>query len=660
MQDAAAAFNLPTAATVSIPTTVIHSSNCCSGSSGNDTSPVTTPILSIEAVQIVLDDDEQLLFQTLLQTAIAYEQGTIRLPPAATTTLTTSTGDGNAKPTTTTSTTTPLPQGSIEIRVAGGWVRDKLLGLQTHDVDVAVDSLTGVQFATAVQLFCKQHSQRVGKMGVIAANPAQSKHLETATMVMNNVDVDFCNLRADEVYQEDSRIPMCTFGTPAQDAARRDFTCNALFYNIRTRAVEDWTGRGLQDLIAGQLVTPLEPVRTFRDDPLRVLRAIRFAVRYNFALDPALEAAAVLPEIHQALHLKVSRERVGKELEAMLSGKGANPVAALNTIARLKLAGGVFCVPNLDSRDVNNYKVSRVKGHILGAPYEGTHQANTAARERGWEESSVLLNILPTVVQAHSRARSDKSVTFAEHRLLPVVTFLLPFRTLLYDEANKLDKEFSVVAWIFREGIKFNNKDVAAVTTFMETVDIMANFLRLAAMEAAHTGELEICRLDAGLLLRSTKELWVSTLLLATVLKVRQRQQGQDGVSTAEHQVDWIELSNAVYLAILDLDLDESWKMRPLLDGKAVIQALDLPRGPTVGTYLDEQMRWMLLHPAGSREECQRHLLSVKRHFDEQETQDCLGKSDGTGKQPSSPVHNDVQDGAQHFSKKVHVESMEM
>jgi hypothetical protein len=77
---------------------------------------------------------------------------------------------------------------SVVVRVAGGWVRDKVLGLPTHDVDIALDTCTGVEFATFLKEYLtkqeteKYGGQRIGKIGVIAANPAQSKHLETATM----------------------------------------------------------------------------------------------------------------------------------------------------------------------------------------------------------------------------------------------------------------------------------------------------------------------------------------------------------------------------------------------------------------------------------------------------------------------------------------------
>jgi tRNA nucleotidyltransferase (CCA-adding enzyme) len=99
---------------------------------------------------------------------------------------------------------------------------------------------------------------------VIPANPDQSKHLETATLKVHGLPIDFVHLR-NEQYSHDSRIPAIEVGTPLEDAERRDFTINALFYNLHTRQIEDLTGKGLKDLENGIIRTPLEPHTTFLD-----------------------------------------------------------------------------------------------------------------------------------------------------------------------------------------------------------------------------------------------------------------------------------------------------------------------------------------------------------------------------------------------------------
>jgi hypothetical protein len=130
------------------------------------------------------------------------------------------------------------------IRVVGGWVRDKVLGMESDDIDIALDDVSGADFAEYVLAYLKDKGVETSKLAVIERNPEQSKHLETATMKVEGVSVDFVGLRAEE-YASGSRIPEVRLGTAEEDALRRDLTINALFYRVDTGAIEDLTGRGL-------------------------------------------------------------------------------------------------------------------------------------------------------------------------------------------------------------------------------------------------------------------------------------------------------------------------------------------------------------------------------------------------------------------------------
>ena len=215
----------------------------------------------------------------------------------------------------------------LVLRWAGGWVRDKLLGIDSHDIDTAINSMTGYPFAEKMREYCdvpenaQKHQiqpQDIGGLHKVAANPDKSKHLETATTKLFGIEVDFVNLRK-ETYADDSRNPQMEFGTAEEDALRRDATVNALFYNLHTGEVEDFT-TGLSDMENKLIKTPLEPLQTFMDDPLRVLRLVRFASRLQFALDPAAEHVMGDSQVLDALKLKISRERVGVEVEKMFKG----------------------------------------------------------------------------------------------------------------------------------------------------------------------------------------------------------------------------------------------------------------------------------------------------------------------------------------------------
>jgi hypothetical protein len=168
------------------------------------------------------------------------------------------------------------------------------------------------------------------RAAVIKANPDKSKHLETTTFVLNGIDLDLCNLRTEE-YAADSRIPKMSMGTVLQDAARRDFTVNALFFNLDTMQVEDVLEgqQGLRDLRNRVLRTPMAPMVTLCDDPLRTIRAARFAGRYNLQISEDIEQAAVQEVVHECMRTKLSRGRIGEELAKMLKYAQTDPVKLL-------------------------------------------------------------------------------------------------------------------------------------------------------------------------------------------------------------------------------------------------------------------------------------------------------------------------------------------
>lgn len=221
----------------------------------------------------------------------------------------------------------PKPKEPTVLRWAGGWVRDKLLGIESHDIDIAINNMTGEAFALRMCDICELPEVRrrhdigprdIGNLHMIPKNPERSKHLETTTTTLFGLDLDFVNLRK-ETYADDSRNPRMEFGTAPEDALRRDATVNALFYNLHTGKVEDFVG-GLPDMQKKLIRTPMEPLQTFTDDPLRVLRLVRFASRLQFTIVPDTQNAMARSSVLEALKLKISRERVGIELEKMLKG----------------------------------------------------------------------------------------------------------------------------------------------------------------------------------------------------------------------------------------------------------------------------------------------------------------------------------------------------
>lgn len=268
----------------------------------------------------------------------------------------------------------------LTFRVAGGWVRDKLLNKDSDDIDIALDKMTGAQFGDYLM-------KELGHGGhVIKANPDQSKHLETMTISIYDQQVDFVNLRS-ETYG-DSRIPQMRIGSPKEDAERRDLTINALFYNVNTGQVEDYTGHGVEDLKSMTLRTPLDPVKTFMDDPLRILRMLRFYSRYDGSqIDPASIEAMKRPDVQDALKAKVSPERIYKEWQKMFAG--AQPSAALRILQSTGLWDKVFAVPEMQgfspfTMDQNSpYHKDNVFDHTLNVidEYKKILEADGAGKD---------------------------------------------------------------------------------------------------------------------------------------------------------------------------------------------------------------------------------------------------------------------------------------
>lgn len=167
------------------------------------------------------------------------------------------------------------------------------------------------------------------------------RYFDTATLTVNNLKIEMCSLRPRNYTQ--ITTPQSIFGTAEDDALGRDFTINALFYNINRNSIEDWTKLGLQDLRSKLIRTPLDPKETLTADPLRCLRAIRFAAKTGFLLSSDLKETMKSSTVQSILNQRISRERIWNELEKILKLKNPlDSVLALETIISLNLTPILF------------------------------------------------------------------------------------------------------------------------------------------------------------------------------------------------------------------------------------------------------------------------------------------------------------------------------
>ena len=201
----------------------------------------------------------------------------------------------------------------LECYLVGGYVRDIFLDQPSDDIDCVVVG-SGIKIATELK-------KRLGRKAYLSV----FKNFGTAQVkVMSSgnrppVEIEFVGARR-ESYQRDSRKPIVEDGTLEDDQNRRDFTINAMAICLnkdRFGELVDPFG-GLDDLWDGIIRTPLDPDITFSDDPLRMLRCIRFATRFNFLIED--ETFKALERNTERLKI-ISKERISEELNKILMTK---------------------------------------------------------------------------------------------------------------------------------------------------------------------------------------------------------------------------------------------------------------------------------------------------------------------------------------------------
>ena len=188
--------------------------------------------------------------------------------------------------------------------VVGGYVRDRLLGRPTKDIDIVCVG-DGIRLAEQVA------SQLSPRPKVVVYS-----RFGTAMLRWEGIEIEFVGARR-ESYREESRKPDVEQGSLEDDQNRRDFTINALAVSLQ----EDTFGLivdpfdGLSDLEDKIIKTPLEPGKTFSDDPLRMMRAIRFATQLGFTIEP--NTLQGISRYRSRIHI-ISKERIATELEKIM------------------------------------------------------------------------------------------------------------------------------------------------------------------------------------------------------------------------------------------------------------------------------------------------------------------------------------------------------
>lgn len=194
---------------------------------------------------------------------------------------------------------------NLPVYAIGGFVRDIFLERPSKDIDIVIIG-NGIAFAEAVAAKLKV------KLAVF-------KNFGTASLKYHDLEVEFVGARK-ESYRLDSRKPIVENGTLEDDQKRRDFTINALAISLHPDTFGDLIDpfEGIKDLNAKLIRTPLNPIETFSDDPLRMMRAIRFASQLNFRIDDI--AVEAIKNNVDRIGI-VSQERITDELNKIILSK---------------------------------------------------------------------------------------------------------------------------------------------------------------------------------------------------------------------------------------------------------------------------------------------------------------------------------------------------
>lgn len=471
----------------------------------------------------------------------------------------------------------------ITLRITGGWVRDKLLNHPSHDIDIGIDNCSGETFVLRLKEWLdkkekEKHDDNDNdknkdqglKIHKIKQNPDKSKHLETCTTKICGLDIDFVNLRS-ESYTEQSRIPTITTGTAIEDAYRRDATLNAMFFNLKTMEIEDLTGKGLQDLKNGILRTPLDPRKTFLDDPLRCLRLIRFAANYGFYFDKCTLDAMKDEDLKIALKTKISRERIGVEFRKMMINR-RGLLGALNALELLR-AVDFSCIFDLGDTKVDQFWLDIHKEQLS---VDILHSIDN------------IIKFLPLV---NNQMNVENCLKVDEN------TTLLFFISLILsnwkDARLKVGKQENYVTYYcVLNGLKLPSKLAENVSL------IIRNSLQTRNL----TDNFPTKRSDiAKQLIIPFQDKWELNLVINCILEIFETGDIDPCVAKYKNRIN----------SIHQMNLQDAYNEQILLNGKDIMATFNKKPGAWIKPVTEQLLAWQLDHPGCSRDDMIEYIKTI-------------------------------------------------
>jgi len=313
-----------------------------------------------------------------------------------------------------------LSQRGYTAYLVGGSVRDLLLGRTPKDFDVS----TNAHPNQIRKLF--RYCFLIGRRFRLAHIKFGAKVIETSTF-RRTPDVDEEREEGDLFHHRDN-----TFGTPEEDARRRDYTINGLFYDIKTFSVIDHVG-GLKDLEQKLVRCIGDPNLRFREDPVRMVRAVRFASRLGFTIEPATYAAILE---HHGEILKAAPSRMLEEIYRLFAFNSGE--AAFRLLRQTRLMSVLF--PEIDIHVDETGHDQCIVWKYLGAVDSGKSGLPAPTPVVMWGSLYYPL-FLHRLREFRSRGRQVRGFELAEDLLQPVARrFQIP-RAVFFELVHALDMQ---------------------------------------------------------------------------------------------------------------------------------------------------------------------------------------------------------------------------
>ena len=459
------------------------------------------------------------------------------------------------------------PNNSI-FRVAGGWVRDKLLSIHNEDIDITIDNISGQEYISHLS----QTTSDSSKLYKIIRNTNEkSSKLQTATINLYGKDIDIVNLRK-EIYTKNSRVPIISPGTPEEDAYRRDITINCLFYNINKKCVEDFTNQGINDLKKGIINMPKDAKISFNEDPLRTLRIIRFATRFSFKLsDNILDNLEITDEFKNI----ISRQRIEKELSKMMENK--NYYASVYMLNKYKYLEYILNAEEFlnDNKELNNKRLIN---------------------------STVSLILIKSYIDKNDNYFINKEENILNFKILNYSCLLLPYKNIQIPEGKNKSTILSKI--IAMKKLSLPKSESNEIIFNIEGETELINIMKKPKLEI-----FDRYNISSFLIKYKYKNLFRFIILaiceeyLNTIFKTNEN----DLIIEDIDEVLIKEIINK-YIEIVEYikkeKLEEIENIKPLLDGKEIIKILNLKDGKQLKKYINLILKEQIINPNITKEDC--------------------------------------------------------